>query len=100
MIRGTTPTHTFSLPIQTVLIKDIEITYAQNGAVVLTKGIADCVCSDNEVSVRLTQEDTFLFVDGICVEVQLRVLTLGGDVLSSHVMRVHCNECLSCEVLA
>jgi hypothetical protein len=100
MIKGTTPTHTFSLPFGTELIKTIEITYAQSGTVVLTKGNTDCTFEENDVSVRLSQEDTFLFADGTCVEIQVRVLTLGGDAIASPVMRVHCHDCLSCEVLA
>ena len=99
MIRGTTPTHTFQLPFGTETIKTIQIAYAQNGNEKLTKGNADCTFEGNVVTCKLTQEDTFKFAHGECVEVQVRVLTLGNDALASRVMRVHCNECLSDEVL-
>ena len=99
MIRGTTPTHIFTLPFGIETIKTIQIIYAQSGAEKLTKSNEDCMLDGNTVTVKLTQEDTFLFDDGVCVEVQVRVLTNGGDALASRVMRVRCEECLSCEVL-
>lgn len=100
MIRGTTPTHIFTLPFGTEIIKTIQVIYAQSGVEKLTKSNGDCVFEGNTVTTKLTQEDTFVFADGECVEVQVRVLTMGNDALASRVMRVHCNECLSDEVLA
>lgn len=99
MIKGTTPTHIFTLPFGAETIKTIQIIYAQNGVEKLTKSNADCALEGNSVSVKLTQEDTFAFADDACVEVQVRVLTMGNDALASRVMRVHCHECLSDEVL-
>lgn len=99
MIRGTTPTHIFTLPFGIETIKTIQIIYAQNGAEKLTKSNADCTLEGNTVKIRLTQEDTFKFADDVCVEVQVRVLTTGGDALASRVMRVRCHDCLSDEVL-
>ena len=61
MIRGTTPVHTFELPFDTAEIKEINIAYAHNGVVVLTKEKADCSFEGNTVRVRLTQEDTLKF---------------------------------------
>ena len=94
MIKGTTPTHTFTLPFGTDMIKSVQIIYAQNDVPVLTKGSGDCTMEGNTISVRLNQEDTFLFAEGSCVEIQVRVLTLGGDSLASNIMRVRCEECL------
>ena len=99
MIRGTTPTHRFVLPFDTDMIQTVQIIYAQNDETVLTKGNDDCTFDGNTVSVKLTQQETFLFTEGACVEVQVRVLTTDGDAVASHVMRVHCDECLSSEVL-
>ena len=99
MIKGTTPLHTFSLPFGTETIKTVQITYAQNGVVMITKSNDDCDFGENTVSVKLTQEDTFKFIEGACVEIQIRVLTAGDDVLASRVMRVHCDKCLSKDVL-
>ena len=99
MIKGTTPTHEFMLPFDTDVIQAIQIIYAQNGETVMTKDKNDCTFDGNKVSVKLKQEETFLFAEDACVEIQVRVLTPAGDALASHVMRVHCDECLSDEVL-
>ena len=100
MIRGTTPTHIFSLPVSAETIKTIRVVYAQNDVIKLTKKNEDCTMSGNSVTIKLTQEDTFLFDDDACVDVQVRVLTNSGDALASRVMRIHCEECLSDEVLS
>jgi hypothetical protein len=99
MIRGTTPTHNFVLPIETEMVQAIQIIYAQKGETVLTKGKGDCTFDGNSVSVKLTQQETFMFSEDEYVEIQIRVLTPAGDALASHIMRVHCDECLSNEVL-
>lgn len=100
MIRGTTPNHIFSLPFGTEMIKTIEITYAQDGTVKLTKGNDGCTFDGNTVSVKLSQKETLMFIEGTCVDVQIRVLTMGGDVVASNIMRMHCDECLSDGVLS
>lgn len=99
MIRGTTPTHKFILPFGTEMIKSIEICYAQNNVAVLTKEKDGCSLEDNTVNVKLTQEETLKFAEGVCAEVQVRVLTMGGDALASPIMRVHCGKLLSDGVL-
>ena len=99
MIKGTTPTHVFTLPFDTEMVKTVQVIYGQGGVVKATKGNEDCTLEGKTVTTKLTQEETFSFVEGSCVEVQIRVLTHSGDVLASHVKRVHCEECLSDEVL-
>jgi hypothetical protein len=99
MRRGTTPTHTFTLPFNVDLIEDVEITYHQSGKEILQKGTRDCVLNDKTVSVTLTQDDTFNFTDNINVEIQIRVQTNSGEVLASNIFRVSCEKCLSEEVL-
>lgn len=98
MTRGTTPIHSFALPFSADLIEAIEITYAQNGSVVLQKTGADCTYDGNTVHCTLTQQETFTFDDRFPVEIQVRVLT-GGTVAASGVMLVSVGECLSKEVL-
>lgn len=99
MRKGGTPTHTFELPTTLVDIKNVEITYAQNKQVVLRKSTSDCTVTDNQISVTLTQEDTFRFTDGVTVEIQLRLLDNVDHVFISNIMRVSCDRCLSDEVL-
>lgn len=99
MVRGTTPTHQFALPIEPDMIQTLQIIYAQKGEIVLTKGKDDCTFDGKSVSVKLTQQETFLFDEDEYVKIQFRVLTNDGDALASHIMRVTCDECLSDEVL-
>lgn len=100
MIRGTTPTHTFTLPIDAGVIKSVKITYTQFGKVVLTKTGSDIALSKNIITVRLTQQDTFRFDCSGDVFIQLRILTTDGGALASKIMRVSVDRCLDDEVLA
>lgn len=99
MTRGSTPTHVFTLPFGVETVKTVEITYAQNEEVKLKKTDVDCALEGNTVSVKLTQEDTFKFDEKPLVEIQIRVLTLGGDVIASDIMYATVKDCLSGEVL-
>ena len=100
MIRGTTPTHMFMLPFEVALVKEIRILYAQKEKVLFTKETADCVMEGNMVSVTLTQEDTFKFDCKNHIQIQLRVLTTDGQVLSTPIKYVDVGTCLDSEVIA
>lgn len=100
MIRGTTPKHIFKIPIDHTLIKEVKIVYSQEEAEKLVKRTEDCVISEGEISTRLTQEDTFLFEEGVFVRIQMRVLTNTGDVLATKPITVAVGCCLDDEVLA
>ena len=96
---GATPRHTFTVPFKTDLIKELKITYAQNKKTVLEKYLADCEVEENSVSYSLTQEETFLFDSNTMVEVQVRVLTMGGDAMTSNIHTIRAERCLDREVL-
>lgn len=96
---GTTPTHTFTIPISVDMVKAVEITYCQAGNIVLQKYIDDCTLEGNAIATTLTQEDTFKFNHEINVEIQVRVLDLGGAVFASNIMCVDVEKCLSKDVL-
>lgn len=96
---GTTPRHTFTFPFDTSLIEELKITYAQNKKTVFEKYLADCDVEANSVSYTLTQQETFLFAEGVNVEVQARVLTTAGDALASDIRIVTADRCLDREVL-
>lgn len=99
MRRGSTPTHTFTLPPNTVGdITAVEVTYKQNGEIILQKREQDCTIKGKVIFVALSQEDTFLFDDDAMVKIQIRV-KIDDKVFTSNVMRVSCRECLSSEVL-
>ena len=99
MIRGTTPTHTFNIPFDTSMVKEVKILYAQDDVKVLENKNGDCKLSGQSISVTLSQEDTFLFDRKKPVEIQIRVLTLGGDALASVPEKVGVSKCLDNEVL-
>lgn len=94
VIRGTTPTHIFNLPIDTVLVDKIRIIYAQKDEILLTKEKADCKMEGNTVTVKLTQEETLQFNHNDSCQIQIRVLTTGGDSLASGIRRIEVDKLL------
>lgn len=100
MIRGTTPTHTFTFSVDLSDVKDFVITYVQMGKIVLEKRMADCTISENKIVVTLTQEETLKFFHTSVVEIQAKVLTTGGTVLASNVFNTYVSRILNEEVLA
>lgn len=96
---GTTPIHTFNLPIDTENIKELEITYAQDGEIKLQKTKDDCECEGTVVTLQLTQEDTFKFHHRDYVRLQIRSKLNDGNVLESDIYEVDPKECLSKEIL-
>lgn len=99
MLKGTTPTHIFHVDIDVSVIKEVKITYSQKNNVILTKRTEDCTIEDGMISTRLSQEDTFMFEPNSHVTIQVRVLTLGGDALTSNLMMRTVGMCLDDEVL-
>lgn len=100
MIRATTPTHTFNIPIEANKIQEILVTYRQVGRNILEKTNADMENNGNAWSVTLTQQETKLFMADTKVEVQVRVLTTGGDALASKIFSVTVDRVLNDEVMA
>ena len=99
MIRGTTPTHTFTLPFNTDILSDIRVIYAQDDEVLFVKRKEDCILRDDCILINLTQEDTFMFDSNKKVQIQVRVLTAKGEVLSSVIENIGVSQCLEDEVL-
>lgn len=99
MIRGTTPTHTFTIPFDVSQIADLRVSYAQCENEIITKTKEDCVLSGKTISVTLTQEDTFKFDCSKQVKVQVRILTVEGVALSSKINILTVGQCLNEEVL-
>lgn len=91
MKRGTTPTHTFTVPFDTAGISEARVIYSQQGRTVLVK--TDLTMEKNVITVRLTQEDTFRFSPDR-VDIQLRVKFPDGTVLASDIRTVPVERCL------
>ena len=87
MIRGTTPTLTFTLPIQADTITLLNIAFSQRRRIVFEKSLDDVETYDNTIKVTLSEAETLkLMSDGSDVEIQLRVGV--GDVrLASKIFR-------------
>lgn len=82
MIIGTTPTHTFTLPYDTNLIKDLVITYSQYDTMVFQKSLSDCTLSGNKIAVNLSKEETTKLKDDI-YNIQIEVTTQEDKVIKS-----------------
>lgn len=111
MFRATTPKHTFIFDVDPdATFKEILVTYAQNGQVILNKRKEDMTFSSgtdvdgNEIwmaVVQLTQTETNLFKtkNGPKVSVQLRVLTTDDEAFAFDKMTVSLQDVLNDEVL-
>jgi hypothetical protein len=99
MFKGTTPTHTFEIPMDTSLIKEVKITYSQKDIEKLVKRTKDCTIDEGMISTRLSQEDTFRFASNSFVTIQIRILTTGGDALACEPIVTSVGKCLDDEVL-
>lgn len=99
MIRGTTPTHEFTIPFDVSLIDDLRISYEQLGEVKLEKSKKDCVLEGNTIAFTLTQEETLLFLTHANVKLQVRVKTTDGNVLTSEIIKLSVGQCINDEVL-
>lgn len=98
-MRGTTPTHIFTLPFDTQAVKTVKVTYAHNGEIMLEKQTEDCTMQGNTVSVKLTQEETLLFDNNQLLQLQIRVLLYNGDALRSVIYHCHTGALLDDEVI-
>lgn len=99
MTRGTTPTHTFTLPVDTDRVKSIRALYAQEKNIVLRLNTERFNLNGRTAKVKLTQEETLKFDETKLAEVQIRILTLDGDSLASNVKWVSVGRLLEDEVL-
>lgn len=78
----------------------MQVVYSQGGKIVLTKKTADFTMEGSTISYTLTQKESLGFSNNQNVEIQVRVLTKGGDALASDIMSVHVFRCLDDEVIA
>lgn len=84
MIRGTTPTLTFTLPCQESDLAEYWITISQKYEnIKIDKTSADCTAEDNVISVTLTQEEMLRLIGNKPVYVQMRALTTEDKALAT-----------------
>ncbi len=99
IMRGTTPTHEFVIPFNTDMIAALRISYAQDDKEIIVKREGECSLASKTVSVTLTQEETFKLDCKKQVEVQIRILTKGGEALENDIIYLGVGKCLNNEVL-
>lgn len=89
MYRGTTPTLTFRLPIDTGSITVLSVAVAQAGQVKIEKALSDVHLDGNVVSCTLTEAETLSLTAGrgIDAKIQLRV-GVGAQRMASQVFTV------------
>lgn len=100
MRRGTTPTHTFTLPFDTELIKSAQVVYSQGGNIVLKKKTEDLTLAGKTITYKMKQEESLAFDSNTNVDIQVRVLLDDGDAFASDIKSVYAAQCLDDEVLA
>lgn len=100
MFRGSTPTHKFYIPFSVDVIDKVLIAYAQNDNVLFVKEVDSSKMDGQSITVKLTQDETLLFdCFKRIVQIQLKIKTLGGDVLISKMTLVDLERCLFDEVI-
>lgn len=100
MRKGTTPSLTFKLPFTVGTISNAKVTLCQRH-VKLEKRLCDCeINEEDSLTIKLTQEETFLFDCNSYINVQLRVVTENGDALASDVFNIPVAQCLDDEVIS
>ena len=104
MYRVTTPTHTFTLPIDTSTCSEILVSYRQ-GNKKIDKHYENgqtppgMTLDDENVIIHLTQEETKQFKANDFAKAQVRVLTNAGDAFASQLFSVMIGDVLNEEIL-
>lgn len=88
MRRGSTPTFTFSLPIDSSRFTDITASMVQNGKNILSLPSSRISKDGKIISFKLTEKETFLFDEGSNAEIQLRAVENLGNILISDVKKI------------
>lgn len=107
IVRGTTPYHSFIIPLEPEKISALYVTYLQNNEVVLDKSITDVTIEpveeklenasmeepekfviSSQITLHLTQEDTLAFhfypaAEKNIAVIQIRLLTNEGEAYAS-----------------
>lgn len=85
--RGSLESHTFDFPFMQSMVASLYITYDQLGSTVIEKELADCIFSDNQVTVELGQEDTLKMIPKQKVLIQIRGRLTNNVPIVSNIMQ-------------
>lgn len=79
IIRGTTPTMTFRLPVDAEMIEVGYIVVKQNEETIIEKPSSDCEWTGKTLSTKFTQEETLKLIAGTLAGIKVVVKTKGGE---------------------
>lgn len=102
MIRGTTPTHTFTIKndeIDTSVLAKINVLYGQDDKMLFKKKTADCKLDGKTIATKLTREESLMFNDKKPAQIQLVGETKNGDYIETIVMVIGVDKLLDDGVL-
>lgn len=98
MIRGTTPSFTFTLPMDTSELEAGFVTFAQGEgddySVIIDKPLSEWGLDGNKAIVELSQEETLQLEAGQTVEIQMRVRTKNGQAAATKIIRAKAERIL------
>lgn len=101
MVRGTTPTLTFNLPMAVSTLSEYWVTVSQRyDNIRIDRDKSTLTASGSSIVANLTQDETLRLVPDKPAGIQLRVLTSGGDAMASEVFTIMVNDALREEVIA
>ena len=84
--RGTTPVNTFEVDVDLRNAEVVYLTYKQGNKTILEKTKEELTITENEVSIRLTQEETLAFKTTQNVEIQFRARFPDEDAIKSNII--------------
>lgn len=93
MRRGTTPTNIFNVDVDCTTAESIYVTYSQYGRTKFEKTIEDIDVTEEEMSVKLTQEETLKLREGN-VTIQIRVKFPDGTAIASNLIQTTADKIL------
>ena len=83
MIRGTTPTHYFTVPCKAQNISKVNVLYGQDDKLLFKKKTSDCTIEDELVTVKLSRNESLMFNHKLPAQVQIVIKQTNDDILES-----------------
>ena len=88
MVKGTTPTFTFTLPFDASTVEVAYLTFQQGNSVAFEKDMTSATTEGQSISFLVTQKDTLGLADSPDVTIQFRCKTSDGKVYASGLIEV------------
>ena len=93
MIRGTTPSYTFTFPFAVSTLSTLYISFGQAmDEIAISKSLTDCTVDGNSVTVSLTQSDTLALSADRPVFIQIRAKDTDGIAYASDMAKINLGD--------